>query len=61
MNHFFNIDSDFFINGLASGNFATVKKRVEFLNITNEKEITQMLQEEVKIRKSSELKNAIGF
>lgn len=61
MNHFFNIDSDFFINGLASGDFATVKKKVDFLNIADEKEIVKMLEEEVKIKKSSELKNTIGF
>lgn len=61
ISHFFNTDSDFFINGLASGDFATVKKKVDFLNITDTKEIIKMLEDEVKIKKSTGLKNTIGF
>ena len=32
-----------------------------FLGVTDLDEITKMLQEEVKVKKSKELKNAIGF
>ncbi len=62
MEHFFGIKSTKTnIKGLTAGDFATVKKKVDFLNITNEKEIIKMLEDEVKIKKSSELKNAVGF
>ncbi len=37
------------------------KKKVDFLGTTDIDEITKMLSEEVKVKKSSELKNTIGF
>ena len=61
LKHFFNIDTDVFIKGLTPGDFATVKKRTEFLNIKDEQEIYKMLQEEVKVKKSKTLQNTIGF
>ena len=62
LKHFFNItDSDIYIKGLTCGDFANVKKRTDFLSITETKEIIKMLQEEVKIKKSKELQNQIGF
>ena len=36
-------------------NFATVKKKAEFLNTTDAKELTKMLKEEVQIKKIPEL------
>ena len=60
--HFFGIkDAGINIKGLTAGDFATVKKKTDFLNITNLDEITKMLNEEVKVKKSKELKNSIGF
>ena len=50
------------IKGLTVGDFATVKKKAEFLNISDISEIIRMLDEEVKIKKIPELnKNTIGF
>ena len=50
------------IKGLTVGDFATVKKKAEFLNISDISEIIRMLNEEVKLKKIPELnKNAIGF
>lgn len=49
------------IKGLTAGDFATVKKKADFLNITDTQELTTMLLEEVKIKRSKELKNSIGF
>lgn len=50
------------IKGLTVGDFTTVKKKAEFLNISDISEIIRMLNEEVKIKKIPELnKNAIGF
>lgn len=60
--HFFNIkDAVVNIKGLTAGDFATVKKKTDFLGVTDLDEITKMLQEEVKVKKSKELKNAVGF
>ena len=60
--YFFGIqDANMNIKGLTAGDFATVKKKADFLNITDTQELTKMLLEEVKIKKSKELKNAIGF
>lgn len=60
--HFFGIkDSNLNIKGLTAGDFATVKKKADFLNITGLDEIVKMLNEEVKVKKSKELKNTIGF
>ena len=61
LKHFFNIDSDIYIKGLTCGDFANVKKRTDFLDIKETKEIIKMLQEEVKVKKSKELQNQIGF
>lgn len=60
--HFFNIkNAEVNIKGLTAGDFATVKKKTDFLEVNNIDEIVQMLQEEVKVKKSKELKNTIGF
>jgi SpoVK/Ycf46/Vps4 family AAA+-type ATPase len=60
--HFFGIkDAGVNIKGLTAGDFATVKKKTDFLNITELNEITKMLQDEVKVKKSKELKSAVGF
>ena len=60
--HFFNIkNAGVNIKGLTAGDFTTVKKKVDFLGVNNLDEIVQMLQEEVKVKKSKELKNTIGF
>ena len=60
--YFFGIkDSNVTIKGLTAGDFATVKKKIDFLGITNLNEIESMLQEEVKVKKSSALKTSIGF
>lgn len=62
MEHFFNFkDINLNIKGLTAGDFATVKKKADFLNISDLKELTKMLSDEVKIKKSTELKNTIGF
>ncbi len=63
MEHFFGIkDANLNIKGLTAGDFATVKKKAEFLNITDAKELAKMLKEEVQIKKIPELnKNTIGF
>ncbi len=60
--HFFNIkDANVNIKGLTAGDFSTVKKKCDFLGINNLDEIVNMLQQEVKVKKSKELKNSIGF
>lgn len=60
--HFFNIKNyDLDIKGLTAGDFATVKKKADFLNITEADELKQMLIQEVKLKSSKELKNAVGF
>ena len=62
MDYFFGIkDFNLQLKGLTSGDFATVKTKVDFLGTTDVDEITKMLSEEVKVKKSSELKNSIGF
>lgn len=62
MKHFFNIDNaDFNIKGLTTGDFASVKKKADFLTITDKYELEKMLKDEVKLKKSKELKNAVGF
>ena len=61
MKFFFGIkNADINIKGLTAGDFATVKKKTDFLNINNINEITNMLKEEVSM-KSIELQNSIGF
>ena len=60
--HFFNIENtNVNINGLTAGDFATVKKKADFLNISDIDEITNMLYDEVKLKHSKELKSRIGF
>ena len=60
--HFFRIqDANVNIKGLTAGDFATVKKKIDFLGIKDLDEITKMLNDEVKVKKSNELKNSIGF
>ncbi len=62
MKHFFNIsNASLNIYGLTTGDFATVKKKADFLNITDIDELSKMLQAEVKFKQSKELKNSIGF
>jgi len=63
LEYFFGIkDANLNIKGLTTGDFATVKKKAEFLNITDLTELTKMLKEEVQIKKIPELnKNTIGF
>lgn len=60
--HFFGIqDANVNIKGLTAGDFATVKKKIDFLGIKDLDEITKMLNDEVKVKKSKELQNSIGF
>ena len=60
--HFFNIkNANVNIKGLTTGDFATVKKKIDFLGISELNEIVKMLQDEVKVKKSEELKNVVGF
>ena len=62
INHFFGIQEvDSNLKGLTAGDFATVKKKAEFLGISDVDEIISMLKEEVKIKKSKELQNTVGF
>ena len=61
MENFFDIDTDFDLQGLTPGDLATVKKKVDFLKINSEKEIIKMLQDEVKVKKSDALKKVVGF
>ena len=60
--HFFGIkDANVNIKGLTAGDFATVKKKIDFLGIKDLGEITKMLNAEVKVKKSKELQNTVGF
>ncbi len=60
--HFFNIkDSNVNIKGLTAGDFSTVKKKADFLNITDLTELSKMLYDEVKLKNSNNLKSTIGF
>jgi len=62
INHFFGIEnSNVNIKGLTAGDFSTVKKKVDFLGINDLNEITRMLQDEVKVKKSKTLQNTVGF
>ena len=62
INHFFGIQEvDSNLKGLTAGDFATVKKKAEFLGISDVDEIISMLKEELKIKKSKELQNTVGF
>ena len=60
--HFFEIkNANVNIKGLTAGDFATVKKKIDFLGTKDLSEITKMLNDEVKVKKSKELQNTIGF
>ena len=60
--HFFGIkNANLNIKGLTAGDFATVKKKADFLCITDLSELSKMLEDEVKIKKSKELQKTIGF
>ena len=61
MKLFFNLDSNFYINGLTPGDFANVQKKTEFMKITDEAEITKMLEQEVELKKDKNLKRSVGF
>lgn len=62
MEHFFDFkNTNVNIKGLTAGDFATVKKKNEFLDINTPEDIINMLQEEVKVKRSETLKNTIGF
>ena len=60
--HFFGIKGvNVNIKGLTAGDFATVKKKIDFLGTKDLDEITKMLNDEVKIKKSKDLQNTVGF
>lgn len=62
--HFFDKDvSDEIANiqGLTAGDFATVKKKISFLGTDDVTELKQMLEDEVKVKKSKELGTSVGF
>lgn len=60
--HFFGIkNADVNIKGLTAGDFATVKKKADFLCITDLDELSKMLESEVKVKKSKELQNVVKF
>jgi SpoVK/Ycf46/Vps4 family AAA+-type ATPase len=60
--HFFGIkNANTNIKGLTAGDFATVKKKVDFLELKDLNEIVKMLNNEVKVKKSKTLQNSIGF
>lgn len=63
MEHFFGLkNTKVDIKGLTAGDFATVKKKAEFLNINNAEELIKMLDDEVRIKKTPELhQTTIGF
>ena len=62
MEHFFDFkNTNVNIKGLTAGDFATVKKKAEFLDINVLEELINMLQEEVKVKRSETLKNTVGF
>lgn len=60
--HFFRIkNANVNIKGLTAGDFATVKKKADFLCVNEFSELCKMLEDEVKIKKAKILKNNIGF
>lgn len=60
--HFFGIkNANVNLNSLTAGDFATVKKKTDFLGVNNLDEIVEMLKEEIKVKKSKTLQNSIGF
>ena len=60
--HFFGIkNANVDVKGLTAGDFATVKKKADFLRINELSELCKMLEDEVKVKKAEILKNNIGF
>ena len=60
--HFFGIkNANVNLKGLTAGDFATVKKKTDFLGVNNLDEIVGMLKEEIKVKKSKTLQNSVGF
>uniref|UniRef100_UPI00402A0CCD AAA family ATPase n=1 Tax=Candidatus Stercorousia sp. TaxID=3048886 RepID=UPI00402A0CCD len=60
--HFFGIkNANVDIKGLTAGDFATVKKKADFLCVNELSKLCKMLEDEVKIKKSKSLQNVIGF
>lgn len=60
--HFFGIkNTNLNIKGLTAGDFATVKKKTDFLNITDINEIAKLLEDEVRVKKSKTLQKTVGF
>lgn len=62
MDYFFGIkNSNLQLKGLTSGDFATVKKKVDFWGTTDIDEITKMLSEEVKVKNHLNSKTQSDF
>ncbi len=62
LEHFFGIkNTNCSLKGVTAGDFATVKKKADFLCVNEASEIISMLKEEIKIKNSKELQNTIGF
>lgn len=62
MEHFFGIkDANVSIKGLTAGDFATVKKKIEFLGIKDLDEIVKMLNDEVKVKNLKIYKTQLDF
>lgn len=60
--HFFGIkNANVNLNGLTAGDFATVKKKTDFLGVNDLDEIVEMLKEEIRVKKSKTLQNSVGF
>lgn len=60
--NFWNIkNANIEIEGLTAGDFATVKRKADFLGISDIQELTKMLEDEVKLKQTKHLKNKIGF
>lgn len=60
--HFFGIkNANVNVRGLTAGDFATVKKKADFLCVNELSELCKMLEDEVKVKKAEILKNNIGF
>ena len=60
MKLFFDLESDFSAKGLTPGDFANVKKKTDFMKITDEAEITKMLEQEVELKKDKNLKRSVS-
>lgn len=60
--HFFGIkNTDINIKGLTAGDFATVKKKADFLCITDLDELSKMLEDEVKVKSLKSCRMLWGF